>query len=314
MESRSNVIAAGIFVILLTVGLVATSLYLTRDRLDLVQYRVYSSIPVTGLHPKAAVRLRGVDVGRVDTIAFDPTSYKGVQVTISVDRTAPITQGTFGQLAYQGVTGLSYIALDDDGSNPKPLAPDSASAPPIELRASVLDQITASSQDLIKGAVLVTARINTLLSTENVASLGATLHNAQAATAQLAGLAGELRPAARSLQGLASDAHKTFGQLDLLVGDLRGVSTELGKHLGALDAVGRSAESVGEASRTLQTALIGDTLPRLSVAIDDLARTSRTLDSVLLDVDQHPRELLFGRGPPPPGPGEPGFAAPGGSR
>jgi len=314
MESRSNVIAAGIFVILFTAGLLLAALWLTSDRLDLVQYRVISDIPVTGLHPKAAVRLRGVDVGHVDTIAFDPHSSKGVLLTISVDRSAPITRGTYGQLAYQGVTGLSFIALEDDGSNPQPLAPDSAGAAPIQLRASVLEQITASSQELLKGAVLATTRINALLSTENVASLGAALRNTQAATEHIATLAAELRPAARSLQGVETDARKTFGQVDLLLGDLRGVSAELGKHLGAIDEVGRGAESVGAASRALQTALVGETLPRLSGAIDDLARTSRTFDRVLLDIDTQPRSLLFGRGPPPPGPGEPGFAAPGGSR
>jgi len=69
-----------------------------------------------------------------------------------VDRTATLTRGTYGQLSYQGVTGLSFVELDDDGSNPQRLATSVDSPGRIELRPSFLDQIGSSGQSVLADA------------------------------------------------------------------------------------------------------------------------------------------------------------------
>jgi phospholipid/cholesterol/gamma-HCH transport system substrate-binding protein len=310
MESRSNAIAAGLFVIALSVALVLTVLWLTREDLDRVRYVVVSKIPVSGLHAKADVRLRGVDVGRVAGIAFDPREPRVILVAIDLDRNVVLTRGTYGQLSYQGVTGLSFIELDDDGGNPQRLVTSLDNPGLIELRPALLDQIEASGQSLLANADLAARRLNRLLSDENLAHLSAALRNTELATRQIGVLATDLQPAARSLQGLEAKTGAAVEQLDLLMRDMRSVTVEFRQHLAALDEVGRGAEAMGAASRSLETQIVGDTLPRLSGALDDFSRTSRTLDRVLQEVEQHPQSLLFGRGPPAPGPGEPGFVPP----
>jgi catechol 2,3-dioxygenase-like lactoylglutathione lyase family enzyme len=47
-----------------------------------------------------------------------------IQIQISVKSGTPLTKGTYAQLGSQGVTGLSYVILDDDGSKPEPLTGD----------------------------------------------------------------------------------------------------------------------------------------------------------------------------------------------
>lgn len=314
MESRANVIAAGLFVISLTIALIATALWLTRDSMDRVPYLVVSKVPVTGLHAKAAVRLRGVDVGRVDAIAFDPQSPRTILVSISVDRSAALTQGTYSQLAFQGLTGLSYIALDDEGDKPAPLVTSVDAPARIDMHRSLIDSIGESSAELLHDASLATKRINQLLSDENIAHFSGTLKSTEAAATQLATLAGNLQPAAHSIQGLAGDARGAVQKLDTLLGDLHGTTVELTRHLGAIDQVGRGAQAVGDASVALQSTLVDDTLPRLTQAADDLARTSRTLDRFVLQMQERPQILVFGAPAPAPGPGEPGFAAPEGAR
>jgi phospholipid/cholesterol/gamma-HCH transport system substrate-binding protein len=314
MESRANVIAAGLFVIMLTLGLILTALWLTRDSLDRVPYLIVSKIPVSGLHAKAAVRLRGVDVGRVDSIAFDPNDMRTILVGISVDRAAALTQGTYSQLAFQGVTGLSYIALDDDGSKPARLASSGEFPAHIDMRPSLIDSIGESSGELLHEASAAAKRVNRLLSDDNLAHFAGTLRSTEAAATQLASLARGLQPAAQSLQGLASDTRGTVQKLDVLLGDLHGVTVEFGRHMGALDQVGRGAQAVGDASAAVQAALVDETLPRLTRAADDLARTSRTLDRFLAQMELRPQSLVFGSTALPPGPGESGFAAPAGGR
>jgi phospholipid/cholesterol/gamma-HCH transport system substrate-binding protein len=313
MESRANVIAAGLFVIAFTLGLIATALWLTRDSIDRVPYLVVSRIPVSGLHAKAAVRLRGVDVGRVDSIAFDPHDLRTILVGISVDRSATLTRGTFGQLAFQGVTGLSYIALDDAGDDPQALATTSAAPGRIELRRSLIDNLGESGKDLLQDASLAAKRVNRLLSDANLEHVAGTLRNTEAAALQLSALANRLQPAAQSIQGLAGDTRITLQKLDLLLGDLHGLSQDLGRHLGALDQVGQGAQAVGTASLAVQAAIVDDTLPRLTHTLEDLSRTARNLDRFVDLLDERPQALVFGPAPPQPGPGEPGFAPPAGA-
>ncbi|SPE21350.1 Mammalian cell entry related protein [Burkholderiales bacterium] len=310
MESRSNAIAAGVFVIALSVGLVLVALWFTSENLDRTRYVVFSKMPVSGLRAKAAVRLRGVEVGKVASIVFDAQDPRVVLVNIDVDRSATLTHGTYGQLSYQGVTGLSFVELDDDGSDPQRLTTSADQPGRIELRPSLLDQIGGSGQNLLVDASLVAKRLNRLLSDENLSHLAGALRNAASAGEQIAVLAADLQPAARSLQSLETKSDATVVQLNLLLGDMRSVTAEFGRHLAALDEVGKGAQAVGAASRSLETAIVGDTLPRLSGAIDDFSRTSRNLDRVLRAVQEQPQSLLFGRRSPPPGPGEPGFAPP----
>jgi phospholipid/cholesterol/gamma-HCH transport system substrate-binding protein len=309
MENRSHLVAAGLFVVVLTVALALTVLWLSRSSIDRSNYVVVSRIPVSGLRPDAAVRLRGVEVGKVGQIDFDPQDRRNILVGISVDRSAPLSRGTFAQLAYQGVTGLSYIALDDDGSNPQPLAPGAAQPARIELRPSLFDQLGGAGEELLREAAQSAQRLNRLLSDANLARLAGTLANTEAAARQVADLAASLQPAARSLAGLESHTDANLAQLGLLLQDLRGLSAELGRHTAMLDQVGQGAQALGESSRSVESSIVTDAVPRLTGMADELARTSRNLDRLIHAVEARPQSLVFGRAPLPPGPGEAGYAA-----
>ena len=74
MEKRAYALAAGLFVLVLGVALVAGVLWLNRDeRVGGVPYEVTTTRPVSGLKVEAPVRFRGVDVGKVESIRFDPS-------------------------------------------------------------------------------------------------------------------------------------------------------------------------------------------------------------------------------------------------
>src|SRR3954471_2813040 len=115
MENKAHALAAGIFVVLITVLLVALAAWLTRDTGERDAYEISTREAVTGLQPQAAVRYRGVDVGKVDSIGFDPKAQGNVLIRLEVDSHAPVTKDTFATLGYQGVTGLAFVQLDDEG-------------------------------------------------------------------------------------------------------------------------------------------------------------------------------------------------------
>ena len=68
MENRAHALAAGLFTLLLGIGVLLAAQWFSRDNYEKVQYTLVSNHSVSGLNVQAAVRLRGVEVGKVESI------------------------------------------------------------------------------------------------------------------------------------------------------------------------------------------------------------------------------------------------------
>jgi phospholipid/cholesterol/gamma-HCH transport system substrate-binding protein len=307
MEKRAYALAAGLFVLVLGVALVAGVLWLNRDeRVGGVPYVVSTTRTVSGLKVEAPVRFRGVDVGKVETIRFDPAEQGRVLIGITVAEGTPITRGTYAQLGFQGVTGLSFVALDDDGSKREPLATTAEMPGSIPLRPSLFD----TGEGLVNAFGEVAERVNRLLADDNQKVLIGTLARIDAASAKAAKLAETLEPGAKAIAPLladtraaVNDARVAVGRAGEMVAAMTALAAKLEERSAALGQVGDNAADVGAAARSLNE----ETLPRLNALADDLRREARVLDRVLNGLADQPHSLVFGPPPRRPGPGEAGF-------
>src|SRR3954454_14133627 len=114
MENRAFALAAGSFVVIVVALFIVGSLWLSGRTGEGVPYVVVSERSVGGLLPGAIVRLRGVKVGKVTSIGFDPTDSRRIFVPILVDSGFNLTQDTYAKLTFTGVSGVASIELDDD--------------------------------------------------------------------------------------------------------------------------------------------------------------------------------------------------------
>jgi phospholipid/cholesterol/gamma-HCH transport system substrate-binding protein len=271
-------------------------------------YVIESKYPVTGLSEQATVRYRGVNVGKVTRIAFDTTDPRIILIDIAVESGMRFTRSTFAELRYQGVTGLSYVMLDDPRTSAEPLPPagEEGSAR-IPIRESLFSSLADSGQQVIADAREVMKRLNTLMSDQNQVQFGTTLKNIEAATRQLTTLSLALQPAARSSDALVADARRTFQHADKLLTEIAATNRDLAKRLDAVDRVAMSAEKAGTAVTALADTVASETLPRINLLAEELARASRSVDRLAAEVKEQPQSLVFGRKPGSPGPGEAGF-------
>jgi phospholipid/cholesterol/gamma-HCH transport system substrate-binding protein len=306
MENRAYALSAGLFLVLLSIGLVLAALRLTGETTQSVEYVVEARLPISGLQENAPVRLRGVDVGKVRQVGFAHGDPRLIRIRISVDQNAPLTRGTYAQLGFLGITGLSFIQLDDDGSRPEKLVSSADQPTHIELRPSLIDQVSNSGQALVAESAQAARRVNVLLSEEKLSELSATMTSVRTASDNIARLTGDLHPVVRSLTRLTARTDTTLQRLDSLLGNLDGLTQDVRMRVGAIERVGQSATDIGQVSRSVETAV-----PRLNSALDDVSRSLRTVDRVLMRIEQQPQSLLWGRRSLP-GPGEPGFIAPAG--
>lgn len=307
MENRAYALAAGMFTLLLGIGVVAAALWFSGDTVITENYVLVSRHPVSGLNVQAPVRYRGVTVGKVLSIDFDPLEPRTILVEISVKAGTPLTNGTFAQLGSQGVTGLSYVILDDDGTKPGPLVGEGDKLARIDVRPSFFDSVSASGQEMIDNFNQVAKRVNALLNDDNQKQLVSTLRKLDQASGKVAALASALEPAAKALPALANDAGVVLRRTDTLLANID-------RRVDSFERAAKSAEQLGARGTALSEAMLTESLPRFNLLLDDLQRSSRSLDRLLGDINEQPHSLVFGRNPIPPGPGEPGFAAQGAAR
>lgn len=319
MENKSHALAAGTFVLVVTALLVALAVWLTRDSRSLRLYELSSKDAVTGLQPQAAVRFKGVDIGKVTDIGFDRQVPGQVLIRIAVDEQAPITQSTFGTLGFQGVTGLAFVQLDDKGESKVALPAGDGSPARIPMRPSLLSTLSDRGLSILSQLDDATRQVNLLLSADNQKNLMGAIGNLSQAAASMEKLTTHTDQ--QVLPQLMKDAKTTLINLQdtsVRVGEsadetrrsaraFRAVTERMGASGGTLDQLAQGVTTLAATGQNLNTA----TLPRVNHALEDAARTARQLSRAAGTINDNPQSLLYGNGPLLPGPGEPGFTNPG---
>lgn len=318
MENKAHALLAGLFALLLSLGLLTALWWMGGDHTEQTEYRIVSEIPVSGLNPQAAVRYRGVTVGRVDDVSFDPANPNLIVMTIAVNAKLKLNKDTYAELASQGLTGLSYIELDSPGTDTSPLGDA-----PIPLRQSGIKAMMESGKDIIAKTVklednadkLLTS-LNRLLTEDNTQKIGRLLENMERSSSAL-------EPLLRSSQHTSEKAGKLLDEIK---------PHELSATLDAMRQASMSARETAETARptliqvqkSLQeferalrhieqtTTELGDnlnteTLPRIHELTHQLNRDAQSLNRLVETLEQHPQSAIFGKPVAQPGPGEKGF-------
>ncbi|HYC43865.1 MAG TPA: MlaD family protein [Burkholderiales bacterium] len=308
MENKAHALAAGLFTLLLGAAVVAAAMWFSGDTYEKAYYVLESKYAVTGLNEQAVVRYRGVDIGKVTRIRFDPSDSRVILIDVAIDSSMQLTRATFAELRYQGVTGLSYVMLDDTGKSAERLPPATEEGSTrIPIRESLFSNLADVTQQVLSDAREVMKRMNTLLSDDNQLQLSRALSSIETATRELAVLAKAIEPAARNSDALVADARKAFQQADKLLIEIAATNRDLANRLQAFDRVAGSAEKAGGAITALADNVTTETLPRINALAEELARTSRSLDRLANSIKEQPQSVVFGRRSGPPGPGETGF-------
>lgn len=315
MENKAHALAAGIFVVVVTALLVALAAWLTRDSGERDLYEISTHETVTGLQAQAAVRYRGVDVGKVAWIGFDPKTTGNVLMRLEIDREAPVTRDTFATLSFQGVTGLAFVQLDDTGKPAPRLVPDDANPPRIPLKPSLLSKLAERGEVILDQVEKVTGRMNELLGDANQKRFAAALDNLGSAAADAGRLAQRLDttlvkrvdPALAETSTAMKSVQHSADEIGKTAADFSQTARRLNQQDGPIDRLAEGSQALSHAADSFNAA----TLPRVNRVTEDTSRAMRRLSRTVNNINDNPQSLIYGTGPIAPGPGEPGFAATG---
>ncbi len=319
MENKAHAMAAGAFVLVVTALLALLAVWLLRDTSQRDLYEMSTDETISGLQPQAAVRFRGVPVGKVEVIGFDAKVKGNVLLRVSIDRAAPMTKSTYAKVASQGVTGLGFIQLDDEGESTERLVPNDDDPPRIPLKQGGLDKLLKQGEVIFNQVEQVSAKLNQLLGEDTQKRVATALDSvAQAASGvnQLSTsvnsiLKTQLSPDRLNFPAFVKNAdatvtslRRTSEQANASVAEIGNAARRLNEKGGPLDKLSEGGAALSAGVQTFSAA----TLPKLGEVADETARAMRQLRRTVNAVDDNPQALIFGNGPALPGPGEDGFS------
>lgn len=185
---------------------------------------------VAGLDDKAAVRMAGVRIGRVDGIGLAADG-RSAQLRLLIEQPVPLTQGASARIANLGLLGDKYVEIVPGPPTAPPL-PDNAvlrgtspvsfddAMAKLDSIGSSIEKVTGSFgggnlggnlNNLVEDLRLTSAEIRALVA-ENRANVASTVRNFDSLTATLA----------RELPRISADTQRALDQVAGVIAENRG--------------------------------------------------------------------------------------------
>lgn len=313
MNTRSNNVLVGIFVLLLLGVFIAGVLWLGAGGppRDYDYYLSYMTESVSGLGVDAAVKYKGVDIGRVREIKLDPENPEQVRLLLMVLEGTPIKVDTVATLELQGLTGLAEINLTGGSRDSARLAKSDDVYPVIPSRPSLLVRLDDSMSELLGNFIETSARLNALMNDDNRAALGAIMKNVEQTTAALAAESQDLEGVIVDAKATLKNIRRTSEELPALVKNFQASAEALERMANSMERTSGTLSETGVALRETVEASGQDlerftrtAMPEATVLVTELRQTAENLRKMSETLERDPSALLFGGPKREPGPGE----------
>ena len=295
MESRINYTIVGLFVVLFLAGLIAFAYWLGKYgyKQEYDHYLVYMTESVAGLSSDASVKYRGVEVGIVEQMGFNPKNSEEVELLLKIKHGTQVKVDTTAGLKFFGITGLAFIELTG-GSKEAPLLKKSeGEIAVIPTRLSTYARLNESLTLLAGKSAQALDKFDRLLSEENLQNIAAIL-------SEMKMLSKDIRKQLEGFQHIVDSTLVMEADISGAFEKVEAASLSVEKMAGSLE---KNYADVGhEVSRDVRQSLelFNQLLYDLDILVGDLQRTTRAIET-------SPGDLLFKQSRPRPGPGEEGY-------
>src|SRR5690606_36663530 len=302
METKANYVLIGAFTLAVAVAMLLFGLWTAKYSSDRnwQAYHVVFDEPVTGLTEGGTVQYNGIAVGTVDSLSLAPQDPRRVVARIRVNAEAPVKVDTRAQMSIAGLTVAPFIQLTGCSPvAPRLLPQDKDDVPVILTEASALQNIADTANRLV-------ARLDQVLSEENVERIANTLEHIEGMTGAVAGQREDLaalitntRVASEKLVEAVETSNRTMNGIDReLVQKLPGMVTRLESTLARIDSAAGSADAILGENRNAINSFANDGLAQLGPTLGELRSLVRDLRRISDRFDSNPARYLLGRDAP----------------
>ncbi len=305
MTTKSSKFLIGLFVIFGSLICAGILIWVGASRIFMkgTVYAVYFDESVQGLQVDSAIKYRGVEIGKVQSINVAP-DFRLIEVIMKVDLEGDLQKHTIASLKTAGITGIVFIELDRIRPGELKDSPQLAFKPDYPVIPSrkseisrfladtgaIMDNIknidfkgistnlkntTSAIEKLVENKRLLNIMIHLESSTANLDELMARINETVAR--------GKMEKAVSETLGILSDARKMVSE----------VKSELDT-LNLREKAQRTDALIEEVSKKTKV-ITGD----LQDTSENLRVTSENLQKLSESLSQDPSELIFSKPPPP---------------
>jgi phospholipid/cholesterol/gamma-HCH transport system substrate-binding protein len=271
-------------------------------------YTIATWSSVSGLNPQSTVFFRGIAVGKVMSVSFDPENSGIILIPIEIEANIYLTKGVYATLHLKGVTGLNQIELNDEGKITERLPANSDDITHrIPMRISIADKLLSSGEKLLAKADHLILRLYSILTDKNIENIGDILVNLKSLSKKLIDLNNSLDKVLMGIPSLNHDARMTLQHINQLTNELQTLSKELRALSVKTGNLTDKAGNFADTGKNMGDLMTHTTMPKLNELLTDLQATSRQVRETADLLERNPQSLLLGPKLSQPGPGEPGF-------
>ncbi len=293
METKARYILVGAFTLGAMAALLGFLLWLAQVEINRA-YAQYDIVfdTVSGLSQDSVVRYNGVDVGKVLSIDLDRQNPQFVRVRIEVRATTPVRQDTVATLSSQGVTGVSFVALEGGSPMSDPLqAIAPAPVPVIASQPSVVQELTDAAPDLLKEAIALIEDVRQFTTLENRAAVATILKNVETVSARADSIASRA-------EKLVTAAESTLARADAALGKAEAAFASADAVIksdipGLVDELKATAADVGDTASELKT-FARSALPQYRDLAADARKVIANIGAVADRIGRDPSRFLLG--------------------
>ena len=305
MSGRSSKFLIGLFVIAgLLIGAViiiwvsAADLFMKGST-----YVSYFDESVQGLQTDSAVKYRGVEIGKVESIKVAP-DYRLIEVVMKINLSDDLQKHTYAQLKTAGITGIVFIELDRLQAGEKldpPKFKFTAPYPVIPSRRSEISRFLADTDKIMQNIKEIDFK-----------EISIQLKNTTKAIESF--LAGDrINRIMSNLESMSINLDKSVAKINKTIAEgkfddvLKETAETLANARQLINRARQEVEALNLAQQTAKTGAILDTLDKRTNSItldlqdtaENLRITSEYLQKLAESLNNNPAELIFDRPAPP---------------
>ncbi|MBN7138003.1 ABC transporter substrate-binding protein [Lysobacter enzymogenes] len=299
METKANYVLIGAFTIVVTLFLLLFALWAAKysSEKSWREYAVIFNEPVTGLSEGSTVQYNGIGVGTVQQLSLAPDDPRRVIAKLRLQADAPVKTDTRAKLSLTGITGTPIIQLTGGSPNSPRLAESSnGDVPIIQTEASALQNIADTANRLV-------ARLDQVLSDDNVKHVSNTLANIESLTGSIADQRGDLRALIANAKKSSEQLNQTLATTNRAVESvdrelaqkLPGIINKLDSTLTKLDSAATGANGILNDNRAAISSFANDGLAQLGPTLGELRSLVRDLRRISDRLEGNPTRYLLGR-------------------
>lgn len=293
METKARYILVGAFTLGAMAALLGFLLWLAQVEITRA-YAQYDIVfdTVSGLSQDSVVRYNGVDVGKVLSIDLDRENPQFVRVRIEISAATPVRKDTVATLSSQGVTGVSFVALEGGSPTSDPLvAVPPAPVPLIASKPSVVQELTDAAPDLLKEAIALIEDVRQFTTPENREAIASILQNVEKVTARVDAIAARAETLATAAEGTLARADAALSKAEAAFDSANAVLTD--DLPGLVDGLKATVADIGDTATELKT-FAQSALPQYRDLATEASRVIAAIGAVADRVGRDPGRFLLG--------------------